>query len=158
MIFGGAKIEKANEIPDAAAVSVHLDFRAGKNFSHSTLETLEQATMSDDELTDDELTPEQERRLRKLKDQSKPLEGLAFLISRTREYETLLKKDRKRKEAKHRKEKQVSDDPMSSRVQDDTASGSSNSNPESNYETKTATLPLHVVSKPRCFHHVLFLL
>jgi len=150
MIFGSAKAEKANEISDTAAVSLYVDFRPPKHFSryplHSTLKTLEPATMSEDEVTDDEMTPEEERKLRKLKEESKPLEGLAFLFTRTREYEALLKEDRKRKEAKRRKEEQTSEDTTSSRAQDDnTGSGGSNSNKEPSDRADTATLPLHIV-------------
>lgn len=102
--------------------------------------------MSDDVLTDEELTLEEERQLQKLKEESKPLENLAFLISRTRGFEGLLKKDRKRKEAKRQKEKLKTENSMSPTAQDETVFPGSSSNQEPSDRTETATPPLHVVS------------
>jgi len=150
MISGIANIEKANVISDAVAVSLYLDFRPTKYFSQyplpSTLKKIEIAAMSDDELTDEELTLEEERQLQKLKEESKPLENLAFLISRTRGFEGLLKKDRKRKEAKRQKEKLKTENSMSPTAQDETFFPGSSSNQEPSDRTETATPPLHVVS------------
>jgi len=160
MISGIANLEKADFVPDAVAVSLYLDFRPTKYPSlypvPTRLKKLEPvAIMSDEEETDDEMTMEEEMRLRKLKEETKPIADLAFLLTQTKDYGMLLKKDRKRKEAKRQKQKQKSEDPMSSRAQGETAPPESNFNRESTSTTETVTRPLHVVSKPRIFLAVL---
>jgi hypothetical protein len=156
MISGVANIEKANVISDAVAVSLYLDFRPTKYSLQYPLplklKRIEPAViMSDDELTDDEMTVEEERRLKKLKDEGRPMKGLAFLYAETRDIEKLLKKDRKRKEAKRQKEKQKSEEPMSPRAQEETVSSGSSSNQDSRDRTETVQPPLHVVSSPLIF-------
>jgi hypothetical protein len=150
MISEIPKIEEADIISDAVPISFYLDFRPIKHFSqyprHSRLKRIEPAAMSDDDFTDDEMTLEEEKRLKKLKEQSNPLAGLAFIYSQTREYDKLLKKDRKRKEAKLQKEKRKSEDPVSPRVQEENISSGSNSNQEPSDRIETTTPPLHVVS------------
>jgi hypothetical protein len=153
MISETPKIEKAGTISDAVSVSFSLDFRPIKHslqYSRpSRLKKIEPAAMSDDDFTDDEMTLEEEKRLKKLKEQSNPLAGLAFIYSQTREYDKLLKKDRKRKEAKLQKEKRKSEDPVSPRVQEENVTSGSNSNQELSDRIETTTPPLYVVSNPK---------